>query len=369
MAQLEIKPTADMRLRVLTVAVAAVFISSVLIFLLAGGTADLFAPRATLTTYMPDAAGLARGGEVRLNGLRIGTVLNVQLTNGFSKAQEVRAQMRILARYLKQIPEDSQTAVSADTLVSAKFVQITEGMSLTPVREGGVLRGEPYREAANRANQLEALHTDLTQIDQILADLSSPQTPSGQIFMSSEFYDSTLAGMNAFDSTLNKFTSPRSNLGQAFYSLKLYDAIENFLRTVEKALAGIQNGEGALGRAFASEDQYNDTLRSVQGLHSWLADANAGKGGWGTWLQDDSNYRQLVRLLTEANRSIARLNAGEGTGGQLLANAQLYESLNGSLRQLQAMLNEFQRDPQKYLRFHPLRKNPMEARRRVSAKR
>src|SRR5579871_5333743 len=144
MAQLEIKPTSEMRLRVLTVVVAAVFLASVLFFLLAGGTGELFARRAVLTTYMPDAAGLAKGGEVRLNGIRIGTVQNVELTNGFDKAREARAQMRVLARYLREIPEDSQTAISSDTLVAPRFIAITKGKSLMPVRDDGVLSGEPF---------------------------------------------------------------------------------------------------------------------------------------------------------------------------------------------------------------------------------
>lgn len=369
MAQLEIRPTPQMRLRVVTLAVAAAFISSVLIFLLAGGTGQLFARRATLTTYMPDAAGLAKGDDVRLNGIRIGTVQSVELAGGFDKAREVRARLRILAAYLRQIPDDAQTAISGDTIVAPRFIAISGGKSPTPVRDGGILRGEPYVEASNRANQLEALHNDLTQIDQILVELSSPNTQSGQLFQSSEIYDSTLNAMNAFDKAMHAVTNPRSDLGQAFYSLRLYDAIEGFIRGIGKTLAGIENGEGALGHAFASDDQYNQILRSIQDVHSYLAEAEAGKGGWAAWLQDDTNYNGFVRTLAEANRSVARFNAGGGAGGQLLANAQFYESLNGTLQQLDKMLHDLREDPHKYLRIHPFRKNPMDARRRVASKR
>ena len=369
MAQLEIKPTAQMRLRVLTLGIVAVFLSSVLIFLLVGGTGDLFEHRATLITFMPDAAGIAEADEVRLNGIRIGKVQKAELMGGYDKARQVRAEMRILARYMKEIPDDSQTAISADSLVGDKFLAITEGKSLTPVREGAVLRGEPYREAADRAHQIEALHNDLTQLDQILVELSSPETRSGQMFQSSELYNSILSGMDAFHVTLHKFTSPQSDLGKAFYTLEVYNDIEDFIRTVDKALAGIQNGEGTLGHAFASDDQYNEAVRAIRDLRSFLADANAGKGGWGAWLQDDSNYRQFTRTLAGASRSIDELNRGDGKASQLLASAQFYESLTGSLRQIESMLRDLRQDPHKYLRVHPLRKNPMEARRRAPARR
>ncbi len=369
MAQLEIKPTAQMRLRVLTLGIVAVFLSSVLIYLLAGGFGDLFEHRATLITYMPDGAGIAEAGEVRLNGIRIGEVQKVELTGGYDKARQVRARLRILARYLKEIPDDSQTAISSDSLVGDKFVAITKGMSLTGVREGALLRGEPYREAADRAHQIEALHNDLTQLDQILVELSSPDTRSGQMFQSSQLYNSILSGLDAFHTTLHKFTSPQSDLGKAFFTLEIYNDIEDFIRTVDKALAGIQSGEGTLGHAFASDDQYNDAVRAIRDLRSFLADANAGKGGWGPWLQDDSNYRQFTRILAGASRSIDELNHGNGKASQLLANAQVYESLTGSLRQMEAMLRDLRQDPRRYLRVHPFRKNPMEARRRASARR
>ena len=369
MSQLEIKPTPQMRMRVLTLGIVAVFLSSVLIFLLAGGTGDLFEHRATLITYMPDAAGIAKADEVRLNGIRIGKVQKAELVRGYDKARQVRAEVRILARYLKEIPEDSQTAISADSLVGDKFLAITEGKSLTAVREGAVLRGEPYREAADRAHQIEALHNDLTQLDQILVELSSPDTQSGQLFQSSQLYNSLLTGLDVFHTTLHKFTSPQSDLGKAFYTLEVYNDIENFIRSVDAALAGIQSGDGMLGRAFASDNQYNEALRAIEDLRSFLADANAGKGGWGAWLQDDSNYRQITGVLAGASRSIDELNRGDGKLSQLLANAQFYESLTGSLRQIEAMLRDLRQDPRKYLRVHPFRKNPMEARRRASARR
>ena len=354
-----------MRLRVLTLAVAAMFLASVLMFLLAGGTGDLFQRRATLVTFMPDAAGLVKGGDVRLNGIRIGKVQSVRLAGGFDKARLVRAEIRIRTRYLRDIPEDSQTAVSADTVVAEKFLAITQGKSVTPVREGGVLPGEPFREASDRANQIEALHEDLTQLDQILAGLSTGDSQSSRLFYSSDIYTSTLAGMDAFHRTMHSVTSPESDLAKAFYTLELYNVIEKFVSNVDKALIGIQNGEGKLGRAFASDEQYNAAAQAIKDLRSTLADANAGKGGWGTWLQDDSNYKQLVRVLTSASRSVDEIGHGEGRMSQLLANAQMYESLSGSLRQLEAMLHDIRENPHKYLRVQPFRKNPMESRRRA----
>jgi phospholipid/cholesterol/gamma-HCH transport system substrate-binding protein len=289
----------------------------------------------------------------------------VGLAGGFDNARQVRTEIRVRTRYLKEIPEDSQTAISSDTLVSEKFIAISQGKSAVPVREGGVLPGEPVVEAANRANQIEALHQDLARLDQILADLSSPNSQNGQLFQGSDIYNSTLAGMDVFHRTLHSVTNPEGDLGKAFYTLEIYDRMEKFIRSVDQSLTEVQNGRGTLGHAFASDEQYNAAVSAIKDLRSSLADANAGKGGWGAWLQDDSNYTQFVRVLTTASRSVDEINHGEGKASQLLANAQLYDSLSGSLRQMEAMLRDMRENPRKYLRVHPFRKNPMEAHRRA----
>ena len=48
----------------------AILITFTLVFLLSGGGRDSFAPKASISTFMPDTTGLARNSEVRLGGIR-----------------------------------------------------------------------------------------------------------------------------------------------------------------------------------------------------------------------------------------------------------------------------------------------------------
>lgn len=67
------------QLRVGLMAVVAMVMLGALVFLLTG-TKKLFVPKATLYTYMDDSAALATGSPVRLNGILIGNVKNVELS-------------------------------------------------------------------------------------------------------------------------------------------------------------------------------------------------------------------------------------------------------------------------------------------------
>ena len=66
--------------------------------------------------------------------------------------------------------------------------------------------------------------------------------------------------------------------------------------------------------------------------------------------QDDAAYTRFQRMLNATDALLTSLNAGEGQAGRLLLNAQLYESLNGSLKGMEDFLRTFREDPRKYLR-------------------
>lgn len=324
---------------------SGVAISIILMYLLVGGGADLFARRTTLTTYMPDATGISKDSEVRLSGIRIGRVESIGLSGSLDPRRVVHAEMRVLARYLKGIPQDSQTDVTADTLVGNQFIDIAEGKSPIPISENGVLQSEPVQDASDRADLILTLQHNLKQMDELLATMTSPDTQVGAFIHGEEIYDKILVGFEGFDRELHVFLTPQSDLGQAFYTSAFYDSMRKFVTESDASLAAIQNGQGSAGHFFASDQQYNDFLSDLTDLRSTLTKAQANP-----MLRDEESYRRAMRMMKDIDTMIARLNAGEGPAGHLLANAQLYESLNGSLRTMEQLLRDIRENPRKYLR-------------------
>jgi phospholipid/cholesterol/gamma-HCH transport system substrate-binding protein len=351
MAALEIKPTAKMRIRVLAIAVIGFGLAGLEMFLLAGGGADVFERRTTLTTYMPDAAGLDADSEVRLSGLTIGDVDKVELSGSMDPSRIVRVDMRVLVRYLKFIPADSQTDVNAETIVADKFVDIAEGKSPLPVGENGVLQSKPAVEATDRADIIQALQERFALIDQMLVQMLSPDTQLGRFIAGSAEYDRVVSGVTGGQNALHTFLNPRSQLGQAIFSSAMYDQVHSYVTNLDKTLVAIQNGEGTTGHLFASDEQYNDFVRQLTDLRASLASASANP-----MLRDDASYQSVVRMLAATDRTLAALRAGDGRMARLLSNAQLYESLNGSLRSMEALLRDLRENPQKYLRVKPFGK-------------
>src|ERR1022692_443677 len=111
MAELEIKPTSAMILRVSSVLFSAAVIVGVLVWLLTGGGAGLFAREVNMKTYMPDATGLSVDAPVRLDGIQVGKVKNVTISRYLDMQRAVRVDLRVEEAYLPKLPSDSQTSI------------------------------------------------------------------------------------------------------------------------------------------------------------------------------------------------------------------------------------------------------------------
>jgi phospholipid/cholesterol/gamma-HCH transport system substrate-binding protein len=328
MVELEIRPGAGGNSRVIAVICVAAAITATLIWLITGGGTSLFSPHTTLTTFVPDAAGLQQGSEVRLSGIPIGSVSDVGVSGSLDPQRIVRVDMKVDSRFLKNIPSDSQTTISADTLIGDQFVSIDEGKSPIPVSENATLASEPIKQAADRADLIKALQDELRQADDLIAQATSPNTAVGAFVLGSKEYDEVLMRVDAFQMAMHALVGPDSQLGPALFSNTLYVHIR----------------DNVTSRLFASDRQYNDLLGQLRDFRKGLADVDRG-------MVDDAGYRRIRDTLAQTDSAIAAINAGEGAVGRLMRDRQLYESLNGSLKSMRILLEDFRLHPQKYLRY------------------
>src|SRR5579871_1716365 len=90
------------RFRVTVVAITALAILSVLVYLLTGGT--LLTEKITLYLYIPDATGLDSSSLVRVNGIDVGKVDKVDLSGSSEPNRVVRLTLKIENEKLADIP-------------------------------------------------------------------------------------------------------------------------------------------------------------------------------------------------------------------------------------------------------------------------
>src|SRR6185436_3052227 len=104
------------QLKVGVVTITAFIILFVLVFLLTSSK-GIFQRNVPLRTYLDDAAAMADGSPVRLNGITIGYLDKLALTNSGDPKRAVEFTMMVNARYLDDIPVDSIVTIAAANLL------------------------------------------------------------------------------------------------------------------------------------------------------------------------------------------------------------------------------------------------------------
>src|SRR5215471_8174378 len=173
------------RFRVGAVSTAALVILGTLCYLLTGGT--LMEPKATLYLYMPDAVSLVSGAPVRVDGIGVGKVESVRLSGRIEPNRVVKVTMIVDRARLASIPDDSTAQASADTLVGDKFVDIAHGKSPARIKPGGELIYKATPDLVKRLD-LSDFRDQLRQMDALLTQMESAQSPLGQLVQGDEMY-------------------------------------------------------------------------------------------------------------------------------------------------------------------------------------
>ncbi len=62
-------------------------------------------------------------------------------------------------------------------------------------------------------------------------------------------------------------------------------------------------------------------------------------------------YKQFTDLTAKLDATIDRINSGQGTVGQLLVNPQMYDAMNGAMREFQSLAKDMRANPKKFLRI------------------
>ncbi len=105
------------QLKVGIVTITAFVILFVLVFLLTS-TKGIFQHNVPLYTYMDDAAAMADGSPVRLNGIAVGYLDKLTLINTTDPKRAVQFTMMVREKFLPEIPVDSVVTIAAANLLA-----------------------------------------------------------------------------------------------------------------------------------------------------------------------------------------------------------------------------------------------------------
>ena len=332
--------------RVTAVISVGLFITLTLAYLLTGGGEDVFHRNSQLRTYFDDGTGLVRTADVMLDGIKVGEIRRVGLSNSTDPKRAIEVQMNIRNNFLTAIPDDSQTEITADNLVGDKYINIKRGQSMRSIVPGEELKRVPPTNNFDPADLLASISATLKRATDLLDQVENPSTPLGTLVKGEDLYTQVRDDIRAIQNGLEAYTSPKSDVGQAIYNQDLYNQIRKPVMDLDQQLAQIENGEGQYGALLKDSSQYDDAVASVRKLRDSVRQIATSP-----MMASDEQYQEALRTLTALNATFDETTRGEGLVAQLLSSTQLYEQLNGTSRETRAFVHDFRLNPRKYLRI------------------
>ncbi len=124
------------------VLVSAVVLTTLLFLMTSASGLGLFSRKLTVTTYFENSAGLKAGAAVNLEGVTIGTVKTVTVTNAPErKLTPVMVVMKIDNKYQFGLHTDSKAALSTVGVLGDTIVDINSQVATGPeIRDGDELK-------------------------------------------------------------------------------------------------------------------------------------------------------------------------------------------------------------------------------------
>ena len=283
-----------------------VFIALILFFssiMWLSGTRLFFSGDYSVFVDFDDVVGIQDQAPVFMRGYRIGDARDIDFLEN-----RVRMSLRIKKEF--SIPEDSSVEIRTLNIMGEKAVTILPGSASSSLAAGAVIHGE-NRDLMTIAQRI--LQDIRNKIDkQDLEDMIAKIDQSVDNFFS--LLQKTGDKIESLDvMAVNRRIEELGNTGKS---------LQSFLDTAERETRRFS------GQTGESLEKFNAALERV-----------------------DETLERLSNLSAEIEGVIQSLNRGEGSAGQLLNNREYMVTLNETVLQLKALLEDVKKNPKKYVRF------------------
>ncbi len=291
-----------------------------------GSKRGYFQKKITLKASFANVQGLWLGSPVRLAGVGVGKIIDVNFPELTTKQVEIVMEINDNIRNL--IRKDSTASIKWLSFVTGdSFVELTIGSEKAPMAEDG--DSLKSIEPTDFANVFEDSINVLSIVKNGLSNLES----SGFFSLIGDVTRRMSEGLNDIKTG--------SGLLHAFIyepvGGEVVNNISDSTRSIKNILAAIENGEGDAHQLIYGS-AIKDTLSNVNGISSdvkgVVSNIRNSKGLLHAFLYDNKNKEMLSDFgkVTENLKELTeKINNGEGSLGAIINDPTLYDNLKALL--------------------------------------
>lgn len=305
-----------------------------------GEKSGLFERKVVVYANFEDISGLVSGAPVRLAGLDVGTVSDIELPEKLEE-REARVALSIKARYMNRVRKDSRAFIDSKGLLGDKIVNITLGTAATPeLKDGDTIATRTSLSMESLANKVEDALASVTRVSQT-ADEAIGELAVGQVRTDIGRAVATTADIleqvKSGDGLVHRLLyDPRyaERVAQAIDETAATMArVGNAAQRLDRAVAAVESGPGTLHELIYGQDgveAMHELRAAASELSTMMREVREGDG-LAHALVYDSQGQQIVDDLHAVTQRIDRLTGdiekGRGTLGGLVVDPSVYEDM------------------------------------------
>lgn len=285
------------------------------------GAADFFKGGYTITASFKNAQELKKGDPVKIAGVEVGRVEDIQLKSGLAQVT-----MKIQKKF--EIRTDARAGIKFTGLMGNNFVSVEGGTADAPLLTSGTLQTFEQPDLSALMTKLEGVASGVENLTKSFST-DNISTLLGPL---TDFVKQNTGPLTAVIGNMrtvsDNIASGRGTVGRLIMDDALYASAfamitnlqyagadlknvtsqaDGMVRDVRSLINGINQGQGTLGRLAKDESLYKETTLAMSNLREILQKLNQGQGSVGKLINDDSflkNAKLSLQKLDKATDSL-----------------------------------------------------------------
>ncbi|MDZ7315606.1 MAG: MlaD family protein [candidate division KSB1 bacterium] len=259
--------------------------------------------RYLLHFYVTRVNGLQTGAPVRLNGVRVGSVVGISFIEEVGNPK-IKVSVEILRSVQKHIRKDSEAYIGTLGLLGDKFVSITAGSPDQPMlNDGDFLVGMDPIDVEKLIDESVAAFNELKdmtiKIKEITDKINEGQGTLGLLLNDPRLYNELMSSFELFTVLKNDLESSDGILAKILRDSTMYDELYTFLKNVNILADSLVNGSGSAARFVASSEAHDKLVANLEQISQILQKIEKGEGTVSRMLNDDALYERLVKVINQ----------------------------------------------------------------------
>lgn len=315
-----------------------------------------FGPKYQLTTYVPEAGNIQVGAPVALDGVPVGNIASIRLTpRPQDRMHGVTIVMRISKKYQPDIRTDSRASLVTEGLLGDRYVNVTRGLGGAVIPDNGVVPSEEVpdiKQVVQRgADLMQSLGALTDDVRETVNKVQSGNGTLGKLMNDPSLYNHLNDTATKLDAVATSIQQGEGTIGKLATSDELYNKMNIAAGHLENATAAVNSQKGTLGKLIYDPSAYNNINGIAAKGNALLEDVRDGKGTLGKLATDDQLYSNLRDASANIRDVTGKMNSGQGTVGKFFTDPQLYDNLTGLTGDMRVLMNDFRKNPKKFLRI------------------